>query len=326
MQALPTLYIDRAQALARTGRIQDAVIALEEGAAASDPESLFTLGLMRLTGEVLPRDLRRAGAFFQSAAEAGHPDGAHISVAFKTHGAGAAPDWAGGLQLLDRLAATDPDAKRQRNLIAKMALTERGDPKTLPPAEQLSESPDVRVFRGLFTPEECKFLIDSAIPRLQPALVGERSTGREYRVSDRTCETAGFALMDEDPAIHALNRRLAAASGSTAEQGEPLQVLRYSPGQEYRPHYDLATGSNPRCQTLLIYLNDDFEGGETAFVKTGVKFKGRTGDGILFRNAAPDGTPDLNAEHAGLPVTRGTKIIASRWIRAEPIDYYKPLT
>ena len=42
----------------------------------------------------------------------------------------------------------------------------------------------------------------------------------------------------EDPVIHALNRRLAAVSGTAWDQGEPLQILRYSPGQQYRNHFD----------------------------------------------------------------------------------------
>jgi prolyl 4-hydroxylase len=56
------------------------------------------------------------------------------------------------------------------------------------------------------------------------------------------------------------------------------------------------------------------------FMKTGAKFKGRTGDALLFRNALPDGSRDQDAAHAGLPVTRGEKLLASRWIRARPFE------
>ena len=325
MNKPPSPYADKAHSLAVSGRVQEAIRTLEAGVEAGEGDSLFSLAIVRVHGGPLPRDLKLAGELFGKAAAAGIVDAAHCHVAFVAHGAGDQPNWALGVGLLADLARHDDVAKRQYELIRAMHLTEDGEPSSLPAAEQLSESPDVRIFRGLFTRDECEFLIASAIPHLQPAMVGERSTGQTYRVDGRTCETAGFGLVSEDPAIHALNRRLAAASGSTVQQGEPLQVLRYSPGQEYQPHYDLTTGSNPRIMTFLVYLNDDFDGGETAFVKTGLKFKGATGDGILFRNAADDGTPDLNAEHAGLPVTRGTKLIASRWIRARPIDYLQPL-
>ena len=70
-------------------------------------------------------------------------------------------------------------------------------------------------------------------------------------------------------------------------QGEPLQILRYQPGQEYRPHFDWLDVGNRRVMTALIYLNDDYEGGETAFTKTGLKVKGRTGDVIIFKSEGP---------------------------------------
>ena len=43
--------------------------------------------------------------------------------------------------------------------------------------------------------------------------------------------------------------------------------------------------------TMIVWLSEDYEGGETLFMKTGAKLKGRTGDALLFRNARPDGTP-----------------------------------
>ena len=125
--------------------------------------------------------------------------------------------------------------------------------------------------------------------------------------------------MIADPAIHALNRRLAAASGTGVEQGEPLQVLRYRPGQQYRPHFDAIPGlANQRVATALVYLNEDYEGGETCFVRSGLKVKGRRGDAIVFRNTTDEGRADPASEHAGLPVTAGVKLIASRWICAAP--------
>ena len=69
---------------------------------------------------------------------------------------------------------------------------------------------------------------------------------------------------------------------------------------------------------MLVYLNDAYTGGETLFLKIGLRVRGETGDGLLFRNAAVDGTPDMDSLHAGLPVLSGEKLIASRWIRQKP--------
>ena len=67
--------------------------------------------------------------------------------------------------------------------------------------------------------------------------------------------------------------------------------------------------------TTLIYLNEDYAGGETAFVKAGLKVRGRQGDALVFVSSLSNGDLDPLSEHAGLPVRNGTKYLASRWIR-----------
>jgi prolyl 4-hydroxylase len=113
-------------------------------------------------------------------------------------------------------------------------------------------------------------------------------------------------------------------SGTAPEWGEPLQVLRYRPGQEFKPHRDCTDDvANQRVWTMLVYLNDGYAGGETEFLETGLKVRGGTGDGLLFRNADEAGRPDMRTLHAGLPVTSGEKLLASRWIRQKrfgPVD------
>jgi prolyl 4-hydroxylase len=71
---------------------------------------------------------------------------------------------------------------------------------------------------------------------------------------------------------------------------------------------------------VLVYLNEGYVGGETHFLATGLKVKGETGDAILFRNSGPDGAPDMAARHAGMPVTKGVKLLASRWIRSRQLN------
>jgi prolyl 4-hydroxylase len=177
----------------------------------------------------------------------------------------------------------------------------------------------------LFSPTECNFLIAEAEPWLQPSVVVDPASGRHLRNPIRTSDGMAFGHVQEGPAIHALNRRIAAATGTDARQGESLQILRYRPGQEYKPHFDALAGeANQRILTMLVYLNDDYEGGETLFLRTGLRFKGRKGDALLFRNALEDGRADEMTQHAGLPVVAGEKIIASRWIRARPFVFPPP--
>ena len=60
---------------------------------------------------------------------------------------------------------------------------------------------------------------------------------------------------------------------------------------------------------------DDYEGGETAFPKLGIRHKGKRREGLLFVNALPSGPPDLRMVHAGTPPTSGEKWIVSQFIR-----------
>jgi prolyl 4-hydroxylase len=170
-------------------------------------------------------------------------------------------------------------------------------------------------FEKLLTPAECRYLMEATGDQFEPSMVYD-SDRQLVRDEIRTSDGSTIHWLIEDPAVVALNRRIAAASGSSYESGEALALLRYSPGQEYRPHFDFVKGAdNRRLMTALIYLNDDYEGGETAFVRTGLKVKGKTGDVILFRNDGDDKGPNPLSEHAGLPITKSTKYLATRWIR-----------
>lgn len=270
-----------------------------------DADALFEEGVAALHA----RRVSEARALFGRAGEAGRHDAAVIHCNLTA----SSGDWAAGLQLLVALARRDPRCRRQLKLIRAMDLA-----ATLV-GEVVSQAPHLTLFRALFTPLECAYLAEAAAPMLAPAVVVDPTSGRQRPDPVRRSDNAGFTLPLENPAVHALNQRIAAASGTAWAQGEPLQVLRYRPGGEYKPHFDAIPGfANQRLLTMIVWLNQDYEGGETLFMQTGVKLKGRTGDALLFRNAGDDGRRDVGSGHAGLPVTAGEKWLASRWIRARP--------
>jgi prolyl 4-hydroxylase len=224
-------------------------------------------------------------------------------------------DWQLGLRLLRALAGRSPRCRRELEIVEAMA------PGPPPSGEVLSEAPHLTLFRGLFSPAECAYLIGAATPMLAPAVVVDAATRRQRPDPVRISDSMGFTLPLENPAVHALNRRIAIASGTQVAQGEPLQVLRYRMGGEYKPHFDAIPGfANQRILTMIVWLNEDYAGGETMFMRPAMRIKGRVGDALLFRNALPDGRRDDDAAHAGLPVTHGAKLIASRWIRARRFE------
>ena len=137
----------------------------------------------------------------------------------------------------------------------------------------------------------------------------------------RTSHGMNFDPTIEDVAVRSLNERLARASGTDVEWGEPLHILRYAPGQEYKPHLDaIPNAQNQRNWTILVYLNDGYSGGETRFDLLNVEFRGAPGDALIFRNVDEQGRLDPRTRHAGVPVTGGVKWLATRWIRASAHD------
>ena len=287
----------------------------------AEADALFDAAAARLRGEGGARDLAAARELFRQSAGAGKIEAAVIYANFLAAGVGGPRQWGDSLRLLAALAEVNPRSRRELERVEAMALDSEGDPLTLPEGEPLCEAPSVTRFPAFFSPAECAWLAKAAVPMLEPAVVVDPASGRQVRDKVRVCDSVGFTWPLENPAVHALNRRIAAASGTTPGQGEPLQVLRYRPGGEYRPHFDAIPGfANQRTMTMLVWLNEGYEGGETHFPTPGLKLRGRPGDALLFRNTGPDGRRDPASGHAGLPVTAGEKLIASRWIRARTFE------
>jgi len=307
--------VNQAFALADAGRLPEALLLLNQLCAEGEPTALFVLGDIHWRGELVPRDFARAYGLFGRASDAGHPVAIRAYTNLLANGTVAARDWPRALERLRREAREDSRRAQMLALIEAMDLDANGDPRSLPEHRRLSDSPDVILYPGLFSRAECDFLILVAEPTYYPSLIGDDKFG-DIRDPMRTSDDAPIHWLIEDPAIHALNRRIAAATGTQVEQGESLLILRYRVGQRYLKHLDALPGvSNQRFKTALVYLNTDYTGGETAFVKVDLKVKGGKGDCIVFRNIGDDGRADLRSEHSGLPVTSGTKYLASRWIR-----------
>ena len=263
-----------ALALAAEGRSAEALALVEKHASEGDSEALFIRGLWRIEGKLIARDLGQARQDLATAADKGRTEASRILAGLVATGTGASPDWPEAIALLERFSGSDPVAERQRALIAAMDLDDKGDPMVKPQGTRLSETPEVVRFDGLFSAAECDFLRDVAGQRFRPALIFHEARKQFVKDPIRDSDTASFPIVFEWPGVHALNRRIAAATDTRVEQGEPLQLLRYRPGQEYKPHLDAIPGlENQRHLTMIVWLNDDYAGGETHFLETGLSVR-----------------------------------------------------
>lgn len=190
------------------------------------------------------------------------------------------------------------------------------------------ETPLVRVLDGMLSAAECTGLIELARPRLQRALTVD-SDGKQQVDHRRTSEGMFFGA-GETPLVAAIEQRLAQLLGVPASHGEGLQILHYLPGQEYEPHFDwfdpelpgfgaITAHGGQRIASVVMYLNTPEQGGGTAFPEIGLTVTARRGSAVYF---AYEGG-DQSSLHAGLPVIRGEKWIATKWLRERPFGHPK---
>lgn len=317
--------VERAGRFVAEMRHSEAVALLEASGGAGDVEALMQLAVWHLGGVVVPRDVPAARALLRRAVEIGHVDAALMEIALVANGSGAPADWPLALKLLRRAAPGDPVAAAQLALIEAMRLDKNGRPLSVPVGRQIGSGPRVTLFPGFLTRAECEHLARAAADRMEPALIADPDTGALRRHPIRTSDCALIGPASEDLVTGAINRRIAAISETDIAQGEALNVLRYSPGQQYRLHHDALPGEpNQRFRTVIVYLNQGFSGGETHFPANGLTVTPKGGDAVMFDNCRADGSIDPLSRHAGLPVRTGAKWIATRWIRQAPFDPWNP--
>jgi prolyl 4-hydroxylase len=187
--------------------------------------------------------------------------------------------------------------------------------------------PDPRIVTatGLLPPALCDYLVGLAAPLLQRAAVNDVSEGSRVHEM-RTNSQARFGITNTDVIGVLAARRAAELVGEPFENQEDTMILRYRPGEAYDDHFDFVDPRVPafahelatqgqRIATVLIYLNDDYSGGDTDFPRLGCRIRGARGDALAFRSVTVNGEPDLRTLHAGRPPRDGEKWVMSKWIR-----------
>jgi prolyl 4-hydroxylase len=197
------------------------------------------------------------------------------------------------------------------------------------PIRSVIDSPRIGVIEGFAPDEFCDWLIERARPNIAPALVYDPNAGGGRVEAARSNSSAVFNVAQSDMILMLLRARIAASASLQEPSLEDPAVLHYAPGQQFEPHFDFLDLDVPghavdlgsrgqRIATFLLYLNEDYKGGETAFPRLDWHYKGRKGDALLFWNVSAGGSPDERTLHAGLPTSSGEKWLLSQWIRQSP--------
>ncbi|XP_077231250.1 putative prolyl 4-hydroxylase 3 [Tasmannia lanceolata] len=251
-----------------------------------------------------------------------------------------------GILSLPLNTANDSPKAVDLNAVLK-ASTDRGvelGPRGEQWTEIISWEPRAFIYHNFLSKDECEYLIELAKPHMEKSTVVDSATGRSKDSRVRT-SSGMFLKRGRDKIIRDIEKRIADFTFLPVEHGEGLQILHYEVGQKYEPHFDYfvdefnTKNGGQRIATVLMYLSDVEEGGETVFpsakvnsssvlgwnelsecAKKGISVKPRMGDALLFWSMRPDASLDPLSLHGGCPVISGNKWSSTKWLH---VNEYK---
>jgi prolyl 4-hydroxylase len=317
----PSLSIDQLLLAARGGSIAAASLA----------------GRRLLVGRDAPFDPQEGLGHLTFAAVQGDADALSQMATLKAAGAWMPQNWDEALDLLQTAAERGSERAQGQLMIlgsgadtswaARRASVDLKRWLSVPERRAICEAPRIRVVETFVPVAVCDWLRARGAGRYQRSMMFD---GRTSNVLDtRTCSDFKFDIVDADVVMQIVRGRIAAITTLPTVAFEPPQIFHYALGEEIKAHYDaLRLGEQgygqsgaykgDRIATFLLYLNDDYDGGELEFPRVKVRHKGRAGDGIYFAHVDVNGVPDRLSLHAALPITRNEKFILSQWIHDRP--------
>ena len=192
--------------------------------------------------------------------------------------------------------------------------------------ESINNSPEIFEVSNLLSEIECEYIKFISSPFMRPSMTIDPKTGEHVKDEIRTSYSATVDWLTEDPAINLIMQKCCDNFGVNVSQSEVLHVLHYSIGEEYKPHYDFFGGTDDhnnftvdqqRIKTICLYLNDVEEGGNTTFPNLNKFVVPKKGSAVFFENINPENNePYIESLHAGEPIIKGEKWLATLWIRS----------
>lgn len=298
--------------------------AMVQAANQGHPLAQLKLAEWKATGSPVPYDPQGAFTLASKAAKAGVWPAMSLLACLLRSGIGVESDPTEADQWTRRAAkAGDPLATQEVKVWPYLKKAAQLSPVSL------CDDPKIDRFPACLPAVVCQYLMAAAKPHISPSLVYDPTTGKRVTHPIRRSQHMNFAPSICDSIVMWARQRLAEAAGLPAIHGEALSVLLYGPGDEYRPHLDTLPvnvteekeqleSSGQRIKTMLVALNDGYDGGATLFTQKNIQWRGKPGEGLLFCNLDAQGNPNPLSRHAGQPVVRGQKWLLSLWIRERP--------
>ena len=190
-------------------------------------------------------------------------------------------------------------------------------------------NPDIVLIDNFLSNEECDFLISESRKKLLPSAVIDTKSGSATVHAARISQGMFFKLGEFD-LLRLIEERISNLVNMEYTHGEGMQVLHYEGGGEYKPHYDYFPPNDPgaasfllsagqRVCTIIMYLNNTELGGETIFPKMNFSVMPKKGSALYFSYFNQLEQLDSMTLHGSLPVVKGEKWIATKWMRQKKL-------
>jgi hypothetical protein len=186
----------------------------------------------------------------------------------------------------------------------------------------------IKEFPNFLSLEDCDRIINLSQDTLEESQV---YSGEINKYDNRHRSSYHGWLDDSNVYVYNISKKIAHITNTDIDKQEALQVVKYNLGGFFNNHYDACVGNkefckrmienyngNDRLYTLIIYLNDDYEGGETVFPIINKTIKPEKGKAVLFQNIDENGKIIKESLHRGSEIRKGklltNKYICNKWI------------
>jgi len=161
------------------------------------------------------------------------------------------------------------------------------------------------VIKQMISHEMCDTILNSTA-EFKPSTIGDK-------IHDKNFRNSYTATLENESVENILAQKCMDILNFDEVYIEPPLVVHYKVGGFYKTHSD-SRKKGHRPFTILLSLNDDYEGGETEFPNLDKKFKLNKGDALVFNNFNTDGTYTKLSRHNGQIVKSGEKWVCNLWV------------
>lgn len=154
-------------------------------------------------------------------------------------------------------------------------------------------------------PNKLMFCWQKFIPQVKDLNVQDIYYNEQFNISSQL-----FGALD-DTMKHYTTELYPFAEKNIKSREHTMHLLKYDDSGHLPAHQD--QGVSSRVLSVLLYLNDDYEGGEIEFKHSNLKFKPKAGSVLFFPS-------NFLYVHEVYPVTRGPRYALPNWYHNIPLS------